>query len=391
LLGARLFSLLLSAATVVVTTRLAALLGVRFLFLVPALLWFQPWFNSLGYSVTTEVPFTLWLTTGTFFWAAGRYELASCFLGLLPLTRHEGIALTGLWVLYMLFRRNWTAAALAAIPTLAFQLLRLVLEGAQAYAIYLEPHPTDFYGKGDWLHFIRPLRWDVGAPVVFLAILGCVSVYSLKGRRRLFAGFLIYFAIHTIIYRFGLFASGGYSLFLLPIAPAFAVAGALGLEKIVRVSERVWEWVAPRVSIPGGARAVGIALVVAVAIVYGMRNPPHLLGDEAFALQQASDWLKQKGLGFRRTVTTNVNFYYFHPLPVGPGSYWWIVPRLAGLANGTIIVWDRHYSNRSGLNLSDMTESDNGWRKLASFGTNEFAVIFEKMDSTTLSSKGADR
>jgi hypothetical protein len=390
-LGARLFSLLLSAATVVFTTRLAALVGARFLFLVPALLWFQPWFANLGYTVITEVPFTLWLTAGTYFWAAGRYTTASCFLGLLPLTRHEGIALTGLWVVYMLFRRNWKAAAVAAFPMLAFQLLHLAFAGAQGYAIYLQPHPTDQYGQGDWLHFVRPLRWDVGAPVVILAIVGFFSSYWLKGRRRFFTGFLIYFMIHAVIYRFGLFASGGYSLFLLPIAPAFAVAGALGLEKITAQCERVWARMVPGVSIPHRVIALGVAMVAAVVIAYGMRKPPQLLGDEAFALQQASAWLKEAGLGSRPTVATNVNFYYFHALRVGPGSYWWVVPKLTGLTKGTIVVWDRHYSSVSGLPLSDLTASDNGWRRLASFGTDEFTVIFEKLGPATMPNKEGER
>ena len=374
---ARLFSLLLTATMVLVTTRLATLLNVRYLFLIPALLWFQPWFMDLGYPVMTEVPFALLLTTGTFFWAAERFKLASCCFGLLPLARDEGLALMGLWFLYMLFRRNWKAAALGTLPLLAFYLLFATFEGVQTYATYLHVRNITYAGSGDWFHFVRRLRFDVGAPVLLLATLGLWSAYRLKGQRRLFTGFLIYFAIHVVIYRFGLFSSGGEARYVMPTAPAFAILGAMGLESIVMIWERLRERIAHR--IPSGALPLGIGLVLAGTIVYGIqRVNPRLPTSQSVALRQASDWLKENGLGSRPTVTTNVNFYYFHPLPVEHGSYWWVVPKLADLGEGTIVVWDRKYSNRWGLKLMELEESRNSWRKLASFGSGEIAIVFEK-------------
>lgn len=378
---AQLFSLLLTATTVLVTTRLAVLLNVRYLFLIPALLWFQPWFLDLGYSLLTEVPFTLLLTTGTFFWAAERYALASCCFGLLSLTRDEGIALTGLWFLYMLFTRNWKSAALSTLPLLAFYLVYTTVEGVEAYATYLQARNTTFYGSGSWFHFIRGLRSDVGVPVLLLAALGCWSAYRLKGQRRLFAGFLIYFALHVVFYRFGLFSSGGQPRYVMPTAPAFAILGAMGLELIVMCWERLRERVT--YTVPLGVLPLIVGLVLTVTIAYGMRVQPAFQHPESVALQQASGWLKERGLSSRSTVATNVNFYYLCPLLVEPQSRWDYPPRLADLAVGTIVVWDRHYSNRWGLSLTELSESRNNWRKLASFGIDEFAIIFEKIEPTS--------
>lgn len=163
----------------------------------------------------------------------------------------------------------------------------------------------------------------------------------------------------------------------------------MGLESIVMIGERFREQIA--YTIPSGALPLGIGLVLAVTIVYGMqRANPHLLNSESVAFQQASGWLKENGLSSRPTVTTNVNFYYFHPLPVEHGSYWWVVPKLADLVEGTIVVWDRHYSNRWGLHITELEDSKS-WGKLRSFGVDEFAIIFEKIEpvaGTTLSSRG---
>jgi hypothetical protein len=187
----------------------------------------------------------------------------------------------------------------------------------------------------------------------------------------------VYFAIHTIIYRFGLYASGGYSFFLLPIAPAFAIAAAIGLEFVVVMSERMRKQFICRIRISPNLLRLGTGILLAVTVAYGMREHPHVLTPEAAAIQQLSGWLKAKGLGSRPTVVTNVQFYYFHPLPVA-GSYWWKVPKLAGLVEGTIVVWDRHYSNRWGLNLAEL-ENSKSWRKLHSFGIDRFAIAFEKV------------
>jgi hypothetical protein len=383
LLAARLFSLLMSAATVLVATRLAAAVGVRYLFLVPALLWFQRWFNQLGFTVLTEVPFALWLTSGTFFWAVERYTWASCFASLLPLTRHEGIALTGLWFLYMLFRRDWLAAAITLLPTLAVNILDL-LTGGVGYTVFLNPKPTVRYGQGDWLHFVRPLRTEIGTLIIIFAAVGAVyGAYWLKGRRRLVLGFVVYAALHTVLYRFGLFASGGYSFFLLPTAPAFAVAGAIGLESIAEMVGRARAVVIHRIPLPNGLRPAVVAVALFLVIASGLRQLPlRLSPDDQIALRQASDWLKAAGLSSRPTVSTNVEFYYSHGLRVGPATYWWDPPPLASLPEGAIVVWDRRYSSEFGLELSTLRESP-GWRQLATFGNEPFAIVFEKRAQIT--------
>jgi hypothetical protein len=376
---ARFFSIVLSAVTVLVATRLASELNVRRLYLVPAFLWFQPWFADLGYCVITEVPFSLWLVSGTCFWAMGRLTAASVFFGLLPLTRHEGIALVGLWCAYMAVKREWRAALLGVLPTVLYNLANLAANGSAAYAIYFNSRPTELYGRGDWFHFLPALLYQVGKPVLVLGLIGALSLQTPKGRRRYFLGAVIYFAIHTVIYRFGLYASGGYELFLLPVAPACALAAVLGLEWLADALHRLRERLSLGGRFPLAAVTLALGLVVAGTMAYGIRGAlPHPLMPEPAAVRDASEWLKRQGLESRPIVAANVYFYYFHPRPVGPGHYWWIVPSLESLEKGTVAVWDRHYSDRWGLRLADLSDAGHGWHRLGSFGPDEFVILFEK-------------
>src|SRR6185437_277454 len=94
-------ALAMSAATVLIATKVAQLVGVRALALVPVFLWFQPWFHLYGNAVITEVPFSLALMAACWAALADRTAVASVLFGLLPLMRHEGIAVAALWGVFL--------------------------------------------------------------------------------------------------------------------------------------------------------------------------------------------------------------------------------------------------------------------------------------------------
>ena len=225
--GARLCSIGLSCATVLLATAIASRLGLRRLFLLPLLLWFQPWFGDLSYTAITEVPFMLCLTLACWLALNERLGWAALCFGLLPLIRHEGVALTGLWCGYLVLRRAWRPLLVAFGPLLFYNGLFFALYRQWPFAIYLQPRPTTLYGSGGWLYFGAPLLDAVSLPVAGLALLGCIV---LRRRALVLLGYVVYVALQMIIYRFGLYASGGYALFLLPFAPGVAVAASIGLD-----------------------------------------------------------------------------------------------------------------------------------------------------------------
>jgi hypothetical protein len=97
----RLTAVIFSVGTVLFTTGIALRLRLRWVWLIPALVMFQPWFyqhaaQSLGY-----IPLTFLLTAGVYYWLSGRIQVASFFFGLMPITQHETLIVPIFWTLYL--------------------------------------------------------------------------------------------------------------------------------------------------------------------------------------------------------------------------------------------------------------------------------------------------
>lgn len=378
---ARLFSVALAAATVLVTTRIALRLGLKHAAFVPLFLWFQPWYANLSHSLLPQVPFALWLALATYLGLVGRNLSAAVFFGLLPLTRHEGIAVTGLWLLYLAHRRDWKSVALTCVPLLLFNISYLTVLGQPAFNIFFTPRPTTFYGSGDWLHFVRPLRYDVGAPVLCFAAVGLAVAARQRATLVALWAYAAYFVTHTLIYRFGLFASGGYSLFLLPVAPAFAVLAALGAERgwsatAAWLDRGGWPWL-----IAGRAVATSwLAVAALVTVAYGLGEQPVRLSPQAGVFRDAAAWIRASGRATRPVISTHPWFSYFHGAPLRPRrSPSYSAQDLLEAPEGALVVWDHRYSDRFGLKYADVADPGGPWRRVASFGDSSVAVmVFER-------------
>ncbi len=382
LLPARVFALVLSAAAVLLTTEVARHYGLRRLYWIPLLLWFQPWFLTHSFEAVTEVPFLFLLILAVFLSVRDRQKWAGLVWGMLPLVRHEGILLTGLWLLLMLCQRRWAAAALALLPLTVFNLLYLAVHGIPAVRIYLRPKPTEFYGRGNWWHYLPRMAYYAGLPVTMLALFS-LPVFGKTGIHRFYPGvYVAYFVAHAVIFRLGLYASGGYSIFLFPLAPMLAVAAALG-----------WEWLHNRMPAwgHGGAPArnakkwmqfspelVIILCVLANAAAIARPKP---LDAEAAAIRDAAIWLKNREFRPENIITANVWGYYFADIPCRPGQDWRRQHALPEIAPGSVVIWDRHYAERRGLILAQMKADPQNWQPLAAFGEGAVFIFLKRPET----------
>jgi hypothetical protein len=376
LLIARLYSILLACLTVLLTTKVAKKMGMHQLFWIPLFLWFQPWFGDLSYTVITEVPFSLCLLLGIYLWITEKYELSGLMFGLLPLIRHEGIALLGLWCLYAILSRRWRALIISILPYVLYNVVYFFVFHNLAINIFINPKPSDFYGQGSWFHFVRPLLYSVGYPITFLAAFSIFSFRNLGKRALIFIVFLAYFLVHTVIYRFGLFESGGYTFFLLPLAPGIAIAAGLGAEWGINQGKKLLE-----ITVDKRIMNLLLAIIFIVIIFFvgrrGLATVPRPMDAEQKATQQAATWLQAEGISSENVISTHVWFYYYYHLPLNDGRLWTRPPDLMGLPKGTIVVWDKHYSDRWQLLFSALANPSKNWRQLAEFSDNT-VVIFQK-------------
>jgi hypothetical protein len=368
LTGARIGALVISALTILIVTRIAQHLGVKRLYLIPLFLWFQPWFHTFGHLALTEVPFTLYMSCAVLAWLRDRHGWAALFFGLLPLTRWEALALLPLAGLYLIFTRRWRALAIMAAP-LGIYLVASALAGTDVNGIsdYLRMR-AGAYGYGDLTHFFRTSAPLIGAPVLILAAFGLPRLRSPKVLA-IMAAWGAYFAIQVATWYRG--RGAGYAEFALPVAPGLALLAAFGTEHITGLLER------NRARALAVARGVVIGVAAVAVMALGFQSEPRLLDIEGKAMKEAAAWLRESDIETPRVLSTHAWFQYFYDLPF-PTSHRGLIDGGRAEPPGTIMVWDRHYSNRWGYRLEDLLNPTNGWERLETFRRGR-AAIFVKL------------
>ena len=389
LTATRLASVLMTCLTAWIAYATARKVGARLAYFVPTLFFFQPWVINNSYGCITEVPFSLVMALGLFLFVGSRPVLGGLMIGLLPLIRHEALALAGLWFLVALLRRRLEVAAAVAAPMACYILIcLLVTRDVPLFAELLSPKPTNYYGSGGWLHFIRRLPASVGL-VLLLSYYGLPLLLNDWRRAFIAINYAFYFAIHTVIYKFGLFASGGYVVFLLPISAMLAWVAAFGVESLASSlqSARTWLWTSA-LPLRGFQAVISAVILIGMLFVaaYGARaSLPHKKLPVAIACGEAAAWVRDHGFTRVPFVATNVWFYHELPLPITRGKGFWVpIPEsLERIDFETIVVWDRKYSDRWGLQQANLQGHPAVWEKLASFGPGEQVALYRRLSRSS--------
>ena len=389
LVYARLASLTFAALTALMAFILAKQLRVTYAFVVPALLWFQPWFlRWSGQPSMTEIPFSLLMVLSASLFVSNRVMLASAVIGLFPLVRMEALALTGLWVALCVWRRAWLGALVASLP--------IVVYGVLSYAVFgqlpegdmpLNPflmlsghvphvhHPSP-WRITYWLAYPRLLVSGAGLPLAALALCGVPRLMAAPARMAVLVWYGIYAAEHVALFR--LVITDAEDRFWLPLAPLVGIASALGLEVL---AGHVRSWIAPRQG--GGARAVGftellVAVMLMIVVARGLWVAPVPAGAEEGTARAAVTWLRQERLTDPPIFST-ASVWVFYYLP---GTFRWGVwpdtARASDWPPGSIAVWDSGLSDDYGIPWGALS-SNPKWKLLKTFERDKARiVIFRK-------------
>jgi hypothetical protein len=401
-LGARRWWALATCTLIaIIAVRSAARLGLRQLWWAALAFYLQPWVLQYGFTSITQVPFMLALVLGIDQWIRERRAWSSLCFGMLPLIRHEGLALTAAWMIYLavdwcirLFRSRSTAGVIRPLWVMSIALIPLVIWNALHYAVYgrlasgnlLEIRPTDIYGSGDWLHFVGPLVGNAGIGILLLALIGGWWVWRTRRSVLIFAlPAALYFITHSLIYRFGLFASGGYIVFLLPMAPAFATFAGFGAEFLLGMLHK-------RISQHRGQsrqRYLPVALLSVMLIVnltFALAVKPWQLQPNEIAAQEAADWLAEQGCTGVPVYSTHVWFFWVYEdrgeLVIVPGGSK-LTPEQ--VQPGALVLWDINYGDLNGIALADLRAPESGFAELRRF-FQEQMILFQKTSDQASSS-----
>ncbi len=419
--AARLWTLGLSAVAVWLTAREGKRLGMKSLWMLPLLIWFQWWFPELSYPVLTQAPFLVVWIAAVFFAVRARYILAAISWGYLGLVRHEGIALTAMWGLWVIFaeggfaryllQRRFVEARAAfpqavvlglwtILPMVVMNVASGFMRGEWPFLMFFESKPTDYYGSGPLWLYCRHLLIGAGLPVALLMLVGAFwKGWKLHWDLVLYGTYPAYLAMHSLIYWKGLFASGGYYHFIMPMAPWVGLLALRGMNQLSKAWTPRLVWLVMPLVVWGGLAMPQQQFIVSDGHIPGMPEVKKgwkvicpSMGETRLSrgLKEAASWL-EKNVGDRQWITHHVvASYYLDGKGVGEQLGAWSGYDCGNLAGGTVLLWDAQYSVDTHGFTEELLEKY-GWAEQERFAHGTVRIYLKRESVTCLSNSEKKR
>lgn len=263
--AARTTSALLSAVTAWLAFRLAQRCNIRYAALAPLLLYAQPLFFELALTTLTETALAFFLALSLELAARRRWSASAAILSIAFVTRHEAISFLPIWIIFAIQERVpiwrlWPLPwAVAVVNGVAY-----VANLQVAAARWFDPTPHAWYGRGGWLTMTARSLQAWGPAIATLAIAGLPILWRHRSGRMLTVCIAAFFALLTAVRALGLFESGGYARFLIPLSPLIAVSAAAASDQL---------WNQPSTRRRSGLLIAGAMLVLWLAAEIQARRP----------------------------------------------------------------------------------------------------------------------
>ena len=362
--------------------RIACLLSLKYWWLLPLFMYSQPWFSDFAYA-TTVVPLSLLFSLSAYLMITKRWTIAAICIGILPLVRTECAIITILWSSYAFFRVCSRTAITAFIPPLLYYCLAgLFLYKSTTWGLSIfTGGNVDLYGKGTWYHFFPGLLASIGWPVLILSFIDLSYLFRSKAVTYVVLPTIVYVIIHVVIYHFGLFSSGGYTYFLMPLSFITGLLAIYGLEIIyTKLNNSIKLGIFTKSllilvtalfflkacllirPLPDNPEGMATKQGFFAYLIYVICRP-RPADEEAVASQKAAEWINGHYTTSPNIIATHVWVYYFMSLPLPQDAHWPnVTPQNAKMIQaGSLFVWDKHYSERQGWKLDILDNPQNGW------------------------------
>jgi hypothetical protein len=273
--AAKIFTVLICLATAHQTARVAKALGLQRPWLSIPLLFLQPSFFLLSADTLTETLFAFVFIIALRLYLAGRIAASALVASLMILARPEGLFLSILWGIWILFYRreygNWSSRLATTLVLgsgmAAWWLAAFLITGDPLFIKHNWPPDWDLtdaaYGRGTILTYVKQLPEIAGPLLCVVFVLGLVLLLARRRMGIVTAPFLTILIVHSLLRVFGLFGSAGYTRYFVCVAPAIALVTLAGWNQLA-------DWMArlPRLAVSSaGAGAVVLSALFAIFYV----------------------------------------------------------------------------------------------------------------------------
>ncbi len=245
--GIKIFNIICGFLAAFFTYRTCKLLNQpRAYFAIPFLIFMPVYFVTMSTGLT-EVFCSLILIAAIFLFFKEDYLLGAAFASFLPFCRSEGYFLVAVFFVALLLRKKYAALPMLALGFVVYSIIGQFFTHDFWWVIRNNPYRvSNNYGHGPFLYFaFQNYRiWGLTLAVCFIAGL-VFEIYKLVKKRPdtiwasnlilLYGTALGFFAMHTIFWWKGLFASAGMIRVMAAIAPVFVVCAIIGFNDLIKV------------------------------------------------------------------------------------------------------------------------------------------------------------
>lgn len=376
--GARMLNCFLHLSSVLLIYILARRLSLRWpsAFLAGILVFLAPQNLELSQSILTEPLFTVILLLTFLAYVEKKYQISFVLAGFSLLARSEGLFIIAILFLthYYQFRslQALKNGVLSILPPVLVSLMTTLLF-SQPLLAFFPPNYGIFqmYGHGQPLHYILGTFDALGAPMIFLSLIG-IGLWMERNWVSKTGNFtpviisflafgLIVVIFHDLIWTLGLFGSWGTLRHLAPTAPVFAYFAGYAFQRSCDYFDGQ-RWNFNKISsfslkIP--VYAIGFSLVV-LASVFWTSYHANVVTTPTITLEVSErvvDWLKTNRPD---AIADSQNLFIYSPVIIALlGLSYPDIPNRMGrlidremletqLNPGGIVVWDSHHGPLEG-------------------------------------------
>ncbi len=389
--------------TCYLTALIARQLGVQMSWLAFGLLALQPFWIMLSFRNYSELLSAAILAGAVLLHLRSRYGWAALVFGYLMLVRQELYPVWGIYLIWLIWKREWKGGLLLLIWPLIHNFWGALVSGDPLYLYHALTGTTEqikdaWPRQGGEHYFLMALTvWGAIATTLllcyfFLAIRRKVSMHWF-----VVAPMVLYFLAHVAfnIQTFKLGPSTGGNLrYLIVIAPLVSALGAVALQSVAELDKRnlllyilipfalataifltyehnLIKFTAERsyvpfvlvllisvlLLLPIPARALSYSILSLSVFFLPFTLRPIKLNEEDKAVQQAAKWGKAEGIEERPALAAHTLFYYFLGKDAHEMQGWAKTisdSTVSALPKGGYVVWDSHYSYRPQLNAKTL-------------------------------------
>ena len=380
--GIHFFNLVCSLLCCRVCFSIAAVLGLRFGWLLVLLICFSPIYFLEIPSGLTEPLFCLTMVLSVYLLLKKDYVFAAALVSFLPYTRQEGYLMLPIFGLFLVLNKHVRAMPFLLLATVLLSVVGSFYHKDLFWLFHQNPYKdaSNVYGHGELLHFVNNTKLTFGlaqAPFLLIGLLflGFKLIKNkfkwLYGKAKneaqeqlqievlVVAGYVVvFFVCHSVWWWQGWFASLGLLRVMACVVPLVALLVLRGLNVLLDLMPqrlKFLEWV--------------LALMLAFLVVitpFKQYYYPLVLGGEEQTIAKASDYIKNNQILYSKVYFSHPFFVLLNdidPFDTQKSDYCWSIDKEnpeKTVKKGEIVVYDTHYApNDMGLKLELLTQNPN--------------------------------